>query len=181
MLVALPAANTGNNALYMVEACLLALLVVSGVTSRQNLRKVDVGLASPGEVFAKQPFSLGYTIGHHGRVWDRKLLLIAGVGEGKPVLVPHLSKNEERRGILELTASRRGLLRIPYLHLSSIYPLGLFRKGMRYRVDLEMLVFPQLLPRDDYRVQGGGPMGERLSRKAGSGHELLTLDRKSVV
>ena len=50
VLVAIPAANTGNNALYMVEACLLSLLVVSGVTSRQNLRKVEITVKPPGEV-----------------------------------------------------------------------------------------------------------------------------------
>jgi len=175
VVVALPAANTGNNALYMVEACLLALLVVSGVTSRQNLRKVDISLAAPGEVYARQPFSLAYTISHAGRLWDRRLLLIAGVGEGKPVLVPYLARKQERQGSLELTVNRRGRLRIPYLHLSSIYPLGLFRKGMRYPVELEMLVYPQLLSADEYRIQGGGPTGEHPSRKAGSGHELLTL------
>jgi len=187
VLVALPAANTGNNALYMVEACLLALLVVSGVTSRQNLRKVDVALAAPGEVYARQPVSLSYTIGHGGRLWDRRLLLIAGIGEGKPVLVPHLAKGEERQGALELTVNRRGRLRIPHLHVSSIYPLGLFRKGMRYRVDLEMLVYPRLLGVEEYRIQGGGPVGEHPSRRPGSGHELLTLrafrqgdDRRSI-
>lgn len=175
VLVALPATNTGNNALYMVEACLLALLVVSGVTSRQNLRRIDLELAAPGEVYARQPFSLRYRIWHEGRLWDRRLLLIAGVGEGKPVLVPHLAKRAREDGALELTVNQRGRLRIPYLHLSSIYPLGLFRKGMRYRVDLEMLVYPRLLAADEYRIQGGGPTGEHPSRKAGSGHELLTL------
>jgi uncharacterized protein (DUF58 family) len=86
-----------------------------------------------------------------------------------------LAKGERRQGALELTVNRRGRLRIGYLHLSSIYPLGLFRKGMRYRVDLEMLVYPQLLSADEYRIQGGGPVGEHPSRKPGSGHELLTL------
>jgi len=159
----------------MVEACLLALLVVSGVTSRQNLRRVEIDLVAPDEVYARQPFSLSYTISHGGRLWDRRLLLIAGVGEGKPVLVPFLAKGDEQPGSLELTVNRRGRLRIPHLHLSSIYPLGLFRKGMRYRVELEMLVYPQLLSADEYRVRGGGPTGEHPSRKAGSGHELLTL------
>lgn len=177
VLVAVPAANTGNNALYMVEASLLALLVVSGVTSRQNLRRVDIELESPPEVFAKQPFSLGFSLRHSGRLWDRRLLVIAGLGEGKPVLVPHLAKHEDRRGILELTANRRGLLRIPHLHLSSIFPLGLFRKGMRYGIDLQILVYPQLLAADEYRVLGGGPSGEHPSRRTGKGHELLTLRR----
>lgn len=175
VVVALPAANTGNNALYMVEACLLSLLVVSGITSRQNLRKVEIDLAAPGEIYARQPFSLSYTLGHTGRLWDRRLLLIAGVGEGKPVVVPYLPKGEERRGVLELTVNRRGRLRIPHLHLSSIYPLGLFRKGMRYRVELDMLVYPQILSAEEYRIRGGGPAGEHPSRKPGSGHELLTL------
>lgn len=175
VLVALPAANTGNNALYMVEACLLSLLVVSGVTSRQNLRRVDIELVPPGEVYAQQPFSLRYTIEHKGWFWDRRLLLIAGVGEGKPELVPYLPRKHRQDGLLELTANRRGVLQVPYLHLSSIYPLGLFRKGMRYRVDLELLVYPQLLPAEDYLVRGGGPGGEHSSRKPGSGQELLTL------
>jgi len=175
VLVAVPAANTGNNALYMVEACLLALLVVSGVTSRQNLRRVDLELAAPDETYANQPFSLNCNIRHTGRLWDRRLLLIAGVGEGKPILVPHLATGQVKNGALELTVNRRGLLRIPYLHLSSIYPLGLFRKGMRFRVDLELLVYPRLLSVEEYQIHGGGPAGEYPNRKPGSGHELLTL------
>ncbi|MEJ2086503.1 MAG: DUF58 domain-containing protein [Acidobacteriota bacterium] len=60
VLVAIPAANTGNNSLYLVEACLLALLVVSGVTSRQNLRRLEIDLTPPAEVHAHRPFGLGY-------------------------------------------------------------------------------------------------------------------------
>jgi uncharacterized protein (DUF58 family) len=175
VLIAVPAANTGNNALYMVEACLLALLIVSGFTSRQNLRKVEVELSAPTEVYANQPFSLSYRIRQRGRLWGRRLLVIAGVGEGKPVLIRHLSRREEQEGALELTARRRGRLRIPYLHLSSIYPLGLFRKGMRHRVEVEVLIFPALLPTADYRFDGGGFSGDRPARRAGAGHELLTL------
>jgi uncharacterized protein (DUF58 family) len=76
---------------------------------------------------------------------------------------------------MELTASQRGLLRIPYLHLSSIFPLGLFRKGMRFRVDQEFLVYPRLLPLEEYRVTGSGPGSDHTSQRPGSGHELLAL------
>ena len=175
VLVAIPAANTGNNALYMVEACLLSLLVVSGITSRQNLRRVEVGVKPPVEVFARQPFGLRFNVRHRGRLWDRRLLLIAGVGEGKPVLVPYLGRHEVKDGVLELIVNRRGWLQIQHLHLSSIYPLGLFRKGMRIRTGLEILVYPQLLAADEYRIRGSGPFGDHTSRKAGAGHELLTL------
>jgi uncharacterized protein (DUF58 family) len=175
VLVAIPAANTGNNSLYLVEACLLALLVVSGVTSRQNLRRLDIGLTPPTEVYANQPFGLGYRIRHSGRMWDRRLLVIAGIGEGKPILISHLARGEDLGGHLELMAKKRGLLAIPYIHLSSIYPLGLFRKGMRYRSDVELLVYPQLLEASAAKYRGAGPVGEHPSQRPGGGHELHTL------
>lgn len=175
VLVGVPAANTGNNALYLVEACLLALLVVSGITSRQNLRRLELELIEPEEIYAGQPFGLGYSIRQRGRLWARRLLVIAGIGEGKPVLVPFLPRGQIKTGTFELTASRRGLLRVPFVHLSSIYPLGLFRKGMRFRVDCELLVFPQLLPAARSHLRAGGASGENPAARSGMGHELLTL------
>ena len=175
VLVAVPAANSGNNSLYLVEACLLALLVVSGVTSRQNLRRLEIDLSPPAEVHAQRPFGLGYAVRHKGRFWDRRLLVIAGIGEGKPVLIPHLTKGVDAIGELELMAKKRGRLPIRHVHLSSIYPLGLFRKGMRYRSELELLVYPQLFDAPPAFLRGAGPPGDRPSRAAGSGHELHTL------
>lgn len=175
VLVAIPAANTGNNSLYLVEACLLALLVVSGVTSRQNLRRLRVELSPPAEVYARQPFGLAYRVSHDGRLWDRRLLVIAGIGEGKPVLIPHLARQEARAGELELIVKKRGLLPIRHVHISSIYPLGLFRKGMRYHSDIELLVYPELLDAPPVRLPGAGRVGDRPSRTVGSGHELHTL------
>jgi uncharacterized protein (DUF58 family) len=175
VLVAIPAANTGNNSLYLVEACLLALLVVSGVTSRQNLRRLDIELVPPAEVYARQPFDLAFRVCHSGWIWDRRLLVIAGIGEGKPVLVQHLVKGEVQDGHLELMVPKRGLLPIPYVHLSSIYPLGLFRKGMRYRSDIELLVYPQILDAPASRYRGAGPAGDRPFFNDTATTEIYTL------
>src|SRR5258705_12520069 len=51
VLVAVAATNTGNNALYLVLAAMLGLLIVSGVVSRTNLRALAIGLEAPGELF----------------------------------------------------------------------------------------------------------------------------------
>ena len=175
VVVGVPAANTGNNALYMVVAVLLALLVVSGVTSRQNLRRLEVTLASPPEVYAGRPFTLRYVLGNRGRLMDRRLLVVAGIGEGRPELVRHLPAGGERAGRLDLVAERRGRYRVRYLHLSSIFPLGLFRKGLRYLVDLEFLVYPEILDSFPRGLETPGASGSRPSGRAGSGHELLSL------
>jgi uncharacterized protein (DUF58 family) len=177
ILVAVPAANTGNNALYLVEAFLLALLVVSGLASRQNLRRLDVGFEPPTEIYAKQPFSIRYTVHNRGRLMSRRLLVVAAVGEGKPTLIPHIPTQGTDRGLMEMQVERRGLHQIPFLHFSSIFPLGLFRKGLRYRVDLELLVFPEVDTTGLVSVEQLGGDGELSSRDAGAGYDLLSLRR----
>ena len=56
MLVGIAATNTGNNALYIVLALMLALLVVSGVVSRYNLRSLRSPSSAAGEIYARRPF-----------------------------------------------------------------------------------------------------------------------------
>lgn len=175
VVVGVPAANTGNNALYLVVAVLLSLLVVSGITSRQNLRRLEVSLSSPPEVYVGRPFTLRYLLRNHGRFMDRRLVVVAGIGEGRPELVRHLPAGEERSGRLELVAKRRGAYRVRYLHLSSIFPLGLFRKGLRQLVELEFLVYPEILEGFPRGLETPGASGSRPSGRAGSGHELLSL------
>ena len=71
VVVAAAATNTGNNALYLVLACMLAMLVVSGVVSRLNLQRLAVRVDFPGDIFARRPFSLPFTISNLGRRWSR--------------------------------------------------------------------------------------------------------------
>ena len=177
ILVAIPAANTGNNALYLVEAFLLALLVVSGVASRQNLRRLELDFEAPSEIYAKQPFSLRYTVHNRGRLMSRRLLVVAGVGEGKPTLIPHIPVEGTDRGLIEMQVDQRGIHQVPYLHFSSIFPLGLFRKGLRYRIDLELLVYPEVDTSSTLTVEQLGGEGELPSRDAGAGYDLLSLRR----
>lgn len=177
ILVAVPAANTGNNALYLVEAFLLGLLVVSGLASRQNLRRLDLVFEPPTEIYAKQPFSLRYEVHNRGRFMSRRLLVVAGMGEGKPRLIPHIPVEGTHRGLLEMQVEQRGIHRVPHLHFSSIFPLGLFRKGLRYRIDLEFLVYPEIDTSGIVSVEQLGGEGELPSIDAGAGYDLLSLRR----
>ena len=175
VLVAVPAANTGNNALYLVEATMLSLLVISGVISRQNLRRLEIDFDPPFEVYAREPFNVGFELRNRGRLWPRWLLLLKGTEQTKSVLVPFLPRRSAHEGSLELTATRRGVLRLEHAHLASIFPLGLFRKGMRYRVDLELLVYPEIRSSIEFRQKGLGGVGEEPARRIGVGPELHSL------
>jgi uncharacterized protein (DUF58 family) len=176
LVVGVAAANTGNNALYLVEALLLAVLVLSGLTSRHNVRGLEISLELPGEAYANQPFPLSFHLANRDPLAARRLVVVK-VDGGSDALVPYLARRAETSGHLDMLARRRGLVRVAWAHLHSIFPLGLFRKGVRVRLDHEMLVFPELYPAARQGAAQPGQAGDRPSGRKGWGHELLGLRR----
>jgi uncharacterized protein (DUF58 family) len=174
-LVAIAATNTGNNSLYTVLALMFAVLIVSGVLSRENVRKLEVELAQPGEVFANRLFALGFTLRSRSRLTPRWFLLFTVSKTAQPLLVPYLPRRGKSVGRIEMMVSARGLHRFPYAHVSSLFPFGFFRKGVRYPVDLEVLVFPEIFAAAASELAEVDQLGEDASRRAGMGHGLFAL------
>lgn len=175
LIVAIAATNTGNNALYLVWSAMLAVLIVSGVVSRQNVRRLAVALEPPSEVFANRPFGLRLSVENRGRFWPRWFLLVSVLRDGQPWLLPHLPCRGAGRGDLEVSMPRRGLQRLSAVHVASLFPFGLFRKGSRYAVDLELIVFPQLFDAASGAAPEQGELGSRPHRRRGWGHDLHAL------
>ena len=174
LVVGVAAANTGNNALYLAESTLLAVLAISGLVSRRNLKSVEIEVSPPAEVFARQPFTLSYRVSHRDRLMGKRLLEVSSEG-GSSWRVPHLERGGSASGGVAAIYKRRGRHRVEWVRVSSIFPLGLFWKAMRARIDLELLVFPELYPTADSRHPKTGRGGDRSSRRRGWGHELRTL------
>jgi uncharacterized protein (DUF58 family) len=176
IVVAIAATNTGNNSLYMVMAVVLAVLILSGILSRENVRGLEVELQPPGEVFANRPFSLGFTLKSRARLFPRWFLLFTVTRSAQPMLIPYLPKRGRSVGQLEMMIRSRGQHSFPHAHLSSLFPFGFFRKGVRYPTDLEVLVFPELFPAAGAsRPQVVNLYGEDASRRPGWGHGLYSL------
>lgn len=175
ILVAIAATNTGNNSLYTVLAAMFAILILSGFLSRENVRGLEVALDTPGEVFANRPFSLGFTLKSRARVFPRWFLLFTVSRSAQPLLVPYLPRRGRSVGHLDLLLQARGRHRLPFAHVSSLFPFGFFRKGVRYPVDLELLVFPEIFPAGATRVSEAEQQGDESSRRIGQGHGLYAL------
>lgn len=175
VLVAIAATNTGNNALYMVLALMFAVLILSGLASRENVRGLTVAVDPPGEVFANRPFSLGFTVRSRALVFPRWFLLFNLSRQAQPLLIPYLPRRGKSVGQLDMMVGSRGLHTFPWAHVSSLFPFGFFRKGVRYRVDFEVLVFPELFPAAGARPQESDQFGEDTSRRPGGGHDLHAL------
>ncbi|HQG32452.1 MAG TPA: hypothetical protein PLA83_11045, partial [Deltaproteobacteria bacterium] len=50
--IILSAMGTGNNLLFLILACLLSFMIVSGIESEWNIRHLDVERAPPLEIYA---------------------------------------------------------------------------------------------------------------------------------
>ncbi len=176
VLVAIAATNTGNNSLYMVMALMLAVLILSGILSRENVRRLEIELSPPGEVFANRPFSVGFTIASRARFTPRWFLLFTLARAAQPMLVPYLPRLGKSAGKVDLLIPSRGRHEFPHGHVSSLFPFGFFRKGVRYPVTLNLLVFPELFPAGGVsRSPVENQHGEDSSRRAGWGHGLHSL------
>ena len=175
LVVGVAATNTGNNALYIVLAMMLGVLVVSGIVSRVNLQRLAFELAPPGEVFANRPFHVRLAVRNGGR-WLPRWLLVFSLGEpGQPLLVPYLPRGGTSRGFMELLVPRRGRHRFSSVHVGSIFPLGFFHKGLRYRADTEVLVYPELYPAATTAPERSSARGDGYTQRVGWGHDLHSL------
>jgi len=175
VIVGVAATNTGNNALYLVLAFMLALLAVSGLVSRWNLRRLRVRVEPPAEIFAKRPLFLDFELTNAGRILPRWLVLVGLDVQGPWRLVPYLRPGQSAAGALERLFPRRGRHRLGAAHVASLFPLGFFRKGMRYALDHEVLVYPELFPPGEVEATASGFTGERSAPRPGRGHELHAL------
>jgi uncharacterized protein (DUF58 family) len=175
VVVGVAATNTGNNALYLVLSAMLALLVVSGVVSRFNLQRLEFEIDPPGDLFARRPTLIGFAVHNRARWFARWLLLVGLSSQGPWRLVGRLAPGRSARGAVEMLFPRRGRHRLEAAHVASLFPLGLFRKGMRYRLELEVLVFPELYAAGEIEVVASGLHGDRSASRPGWGHDLHAL------
>lgn len=175
VIVGIAATNTGNNALYLVLAVMLGMLVLSGLTSRSNVRRLDVEARFPEEVFANRPFGVELTV-TNGGAWLPRWLIVVSLPKGRGnLLVPHLPAGESYRGRIETMFETRGVHALGSTHLWSVFPMGFFNKGMRYPHGARVLVYPEIFSDTEPPRRAGGSAGEEPMRRKGWGHELWSL------
>ena len=176
LVVGLAGTNTGNNGLYMVLAVMLSMLGVSGILSRNNVRALRVILEPPGELFAETPAAFAVTIENLGRRLPRWMLVLSlGKEVSSTALFPYVPAGGRRSTTLEITPPRRGLYKISTAHLTTLFPLGFFRKGSRQEIPRELLVFPRLAKGEQVTIETSAQLGQRASRRSGLGHDLHSL------
>jgi uncharacterized protein (DUF58 family) len=191
LVVALAALNTGNNLLFMVLACLLAGMLISGFLSRVVLGDVEVRLELPEHVFARRTVLAVAELHNEKQISPSfSISLVSEPGEddkknlrlpsSPPVLdrsvyFPYIPHGQAVRQSVELTFPRRGVYRQDVLGLRTKFPFGFLQKTRRLKSGIEVVVYPQIEPTEEFYEILPLVSGELESFQRGRGNDLYAI------
>ncbi len=173
LVISIGAVNTGNNLLYLVSSALLAVMLLSGLSSFANLRGVTVEVEPPKEAFAKIPAPVRVKLSRRASTLPSVLLKVNI--EGVPSECIFAQPGEEVSRVVWLVFSRRGRQRLEELTLCSGFPFGFFVRTKRITLNTTMLVFPHPTPTQVLPTTGQGRGEHSSSTNRGTGDEPLDL------
>lgn len=186
--VMLAALNTGNNLLFMMLACLLAGILISGVLSHVVLSGVDLRLELPEHIFAGKPVpALAELVNHKRSMPSFSLRLVGRLPKSRrrtqaaseilatPVYFAHLPRQQRVQQQLQLLFPRRGIYRQDALGLQTRFPFGFLEKTRRVDTPLEAVVYPSVEPAQDFLDILPLVTGELESFMRGLGHDLYSI------
>jgi uncharacterized protein (DUF58 family) len=188
----LAAVNTGNNLLFLILACLLAGILISGILSRVVLTGVELKFGVPEHIFAEQPVLAEIELFNEKHACPSFSLLVIGTA-GKstrpapentpvsaliltqPVFFPYIQRQSTARQKVELRFPRRGLYRQDAFGIRTRFPFGFFEKTRRVDSDIQITVYPRVEPTEQFYEVLPLLTGEMASHFRGRGHELHSL------
>jgi uncharacterized protein (DUF58 family) len=179
----LAALNTGNNLLFLVLACLLAGLLISGIFSRIVLTAIELKLELPEHIFARQPIVATLELRNDKDVLPSFSLRVVGEGTktepaqilARPVFFPYLPRQTSVQQKVELLFPKRGLYRQDSFAVRSKFPFGLFEKTRRVDSPLEVVIYPHVQPAQQFLEALPLLSGEMESYHRGRGNDLYAL------
>jgi uncharacterized protein (DUF58 family) len=182
----LAAVNTGNNLLFLILACMLGGILISGVLSRVVLTGIDLKFDLPEHIFAEQPVLAEMELRNEKQGWPSFSLLVVGQSKLKgagaaaeiltrPVFFPYIPRQSASRQKVELRFPRRGAYRQDAFGIRTRFPFGFFEKTRQVNSDAEIVVYPRVEPTDQFYEVLPLLSGEMASFFRGRGHELHSL------
>ncbi len=182
----LAAVNTGNNLLFMVLACAMAGILISGVLSRAVLTDIELKFDLPEHIFAEQPVLAEVELRNEKELWPSFSLRVVGdTRKGpaqiltRPVFFPYIPRGGAARQKVELNFPHRGVYRQGAFGIRTRFPFGFFEKTRQIDANTEIIVYPHVEPAEQFYEVLPLLSGEMASFFRGRGHELHSL-RKYV-
>ena len=156
-ILGLAAVNTGNNLLFLILACLLAGILISGVLSRVVLTGIALNFDLPEHIFAEQPVLAEIELRNEKPAWPSFSLRVIGSGKEspaeiltRPVFFPYIPRLSAVRQKVELRFPTRGLYKQDSFGIRTRFPFGFFEKTRRVESHIEIAVYPRVEPTEQF-------------------------------
>ncbi len=184
VLVALAAINTGNNLLFLILACLIASILMSGVLSSLTLAGVELDLRLPEHIFAGQTVRGTVELKNEKQTLPSFSLRVEGAKKktqaaavllATPVYFPYLPRAESVKQSIPLRFARRGLYRQEAFRIVTRFPFGFLQKARRLDLATEALVYPSVEATPEFLEVLPGIQGAMESLAKGRGQDLYAL------
>lgn len=176
LLIAVAAANTGNNLIYLILAMMLSILVISIIVLKINLRGLVLSFSVRYPVFANSGTIMKVSL------FSRKKMIPSfsvhvNLPEGiaGQCIIPHIPSaslvSQDVNGILR----KRGIYRYGDFSISSSFPFILFTKKVKARVEGEIIVYPEIKDIDELIPEITGSGYDRYVTRHGAGDEFMMI------
>lgn len=184
VLVALAAINTGNNLLFLILACLIAAILMSGILSSLTLAGVELNLRLPEHIFAGQTVRGTVELRNEKQTLPSFSLRVEGTkkkGESSAVLLatpayfPYVPRLESVQQSVPVQFARRGLYRQDAFRIVTRFPFGFLQKARRLDIASEALVYPSVEATPEFLEVLPGIQGAIESLVKGRGQDLYSL------
>jgi uncharacterized protein (DUF58 family) len=177
--VGLAAVNTGNNLLYLLLGILLALIIVSGVTSELSLRKLTVTRRLPPRAQAGRSHLVEIEVFNHKRKLPSYAIEVEDLRDGQPAdkrcFFLKISPQSAQVAAYRRKPNRRGRDRHTGFRVATRFPFGLFEKSLNYPLAGELIIYPAVDPVRLPREVEGREQGGLATLPRGAGDEILGL------
>lgn len=183
-LVALAALNTGNNLLFLILACLIAIILMSGILSSITLSGIEMRLELPEHIFAAQPVRALVELHNEKLTLPSFSLRVEAVRRKDspgavmletPVYFPYVPKHDRVQQHVPVTFPRRGVYSQDAFRIVTRFPFGFLQKARRIDLKSEALVYPSVEPTRDFLEILPGMQGALESLAKGRGQDLYAL------
>lgn len=184
VLVALAAINTGNNLLFLILACLIGSILMSGILSSITLAGVELNLRLPEHMFAGQTVRGTVELTNEKQTLPSFSLKVEGTKKknafaavllSTPVYFPYIPRSESVSQSVPLRFARRGLYRQEAFRIVTRFPFGFLQKARRLDITSEALVYPSVEATPEFLDVLPGIQGAIESLAKGRGQDLYAL------
>lgn len=181
LLIGIAAINTGTNLLYLVLGVMLAMLLTSGLLSRNNMRKLGLARHYPLTLHAGEPAAgmIEVTNGKRtARVYSLGVMdEVVGPADSWIPAEKHIvrgfasqiGKHERAWCPVMIELAERGIYKVNRARVVSRYPFGFLEHTVLFEQAGTLLVYPRLYPASVFLQFSPRVLGEIENNKKGTG------------